>query len=1035
MGVYCFTLFPGPFPGESAKLIVQHLGLDPFTPLSHPVWGILVKCISNIPIFSVAHAINLFSAACAAGSIWLVFSIVSQIQHTRTLEEVRLDFSEEKSQLISGVVAALYLLVSVPFWVVGTRAHTLSFDTLFLLVVVYLLLRAYRTKRVSLLYIIVFLCGLGATEFATFIILAPFFATAILVYLWTNNLLQIKKFVGLSICYILGLSFCFYAAYNFYQSDTFAWGSFSSFFQVLRIFWRDQYYAVTTSVPHIGWLLVGVSTIIPWLFVIPLIRKKDPTDTKSVWGSYMLHGVLTILAVWLLLDTYFEHKFSPWGLFGWSSLLITPYVFVAMWAGYLAGYWYVVFFGRVRQNDQRNRPLLEMIKRVFRLALFPALIGIFIVALFLNGRVVYGKSGRYLDVVAQEVVKNLEGRLWLISNGVLDNLILLKAHERDQALNILNPAKGRSSAYLNYVSSLFGGNNRLKGLAKIGLVPLLNEWISSSSGIQTNLAVLSVTDIWTANAYHAIPQTVLFSGVDDKKKIDPDLLMKQHRTFWEHCQRMKSGEIFEKNIGKPVDTFLSRHLSKVANNLGVFFEDMGRTNLAFEAYTQARKFDEKNVSTLLNQASLSTRISHPEEEALQAELEIFLRKLRGKYQIWSLSYHYGYVRNAQAYAQTGLAWALSGRPKVAIEQIKRAIEVGKGSESFQLTLASLYLSTAEDESSEKIYLSLLKKNPNHTSALFGLFRLSMRKTDFDSARAYLGRLKELGMSTTALQFNEALLESLLGNYIEAKTIFENIVKREPQNLNAWTALAVVASEMGDEKIVDTALEKVATANSSNAGILLALAELQSKRKKPKEARGLLDKILKVQPNHLRTLDMLLRLDVYEARRDSAEKHIEEILSIDFRHAFANYVLGTLQVTRGELALAEASFRTSLEKDRAFHTLNDLAWVLQKRQAYDKGLKLAEESLALNNKSAVVWDTYGVILFKKNKLKEAEDAILKALELAPNYPLFSLHIAQVYERKGLTQKALELVDLILARPAALGPESYDEAQALRLRLKK
>ncbi|MFH1184545.1 MAG: DUF2723 domain-containing protein, partial [Chloroflexota bacterium] len=137
--LYCFTLSPGAFPGESARLIVQHSGLDPFPPMSHPLWSGVVRLIGLLPLGSLALRLNLFSALCGAGVVWLVYRLTTRIPRDRTFEEIDCAFSARRVKSFSGTVAALILAACVPFWLVSTRAHTAAFDLLLLLWAVHLL--------------------------------------------------------------------------------------------------------------------------------------------------------------------------------------------------------------------------------------------------------------------------------------------------------------------------------------------------------------------------------------------------------------------------------------------------------------------------------------------------------------------------------------------------------------------------------------------------------------------------------------------------------------------------------------------------------------------------------------------------------------------------------------------------------------------------------------------------------------------------------------------------------------------------------
>lgn len=709
--------------------------------------------IATCPLFSIAAKLNLFSALCAAGSIWLIFQIVRGIKHTRTIEEGRFVFSPEKVQVISGIAAALYLLGTTPFWFIATRAHTLSFHIFFLLGVIYLLRAAARKKSYRLVCWVAFLCGIGAVEFSTFLLFVPVCAGIILIVMWLNQWLKVRLLLGGGLCFLAGLLVCLVAVWNFYKSPTYTWREFDGFFMVLRIFWRDQYYMAIKGIPKVGWMLILLTSVIPWLFVVPFSKTKGSTQVmSSVSGSYLLYGFLTILTILIWLN----FPLAPWALLGFKRVVITPYLFVSTWTGYIVGYWYIILFGR-RDGDAGPPVFLRRMTR----PVFLLLIGLLAVGMFLGYSRIHGGYGRFVNSYVAEVVDALEGRDWFISGGLLNDLIALEAFERKQPLRILNPSWGPSSAYMNYVASLFE-DPRLKTLTRIGWMPFMREWFSSLD-VEQKTVLFTLTDMLTVHGYEAVPNAVCFVPLRGALSADAiDRLSRENRAFWrEHPAEMMQG-LNPKNILTPMIRHISAQLSKVANNTGVLLEDHGRFEEAFAAYTQSRRFNDRNISAFLNLYDLASKQERPELEALEKEFDDFIGNIKGQYDVWGLSFYHGYVRNPQAYTQLGWAWAVSGRPKVAIQQLQRAAATEGDTDRHQWSLAQLYLAAGQIAESEQVYLSLLQKNPGERSALLGLFRIALQQERYDEAAAYLKSLQEEA-DAEAYLFEEAVMEWMRGN--------------------------------------------------------------------------------------------------------------------------------------------------------------------------------------------------------------------------------------------------------------------------------
>ena len=214
-------------------------------------------------------------------------------------------------------------------------------------------------------------------------------------------------------------------------------------------------------------------------------------------------------------------------------------------------------------------------------------------------------------------------------------------------------------------------------------------------------------------------------------------------------------------------------------------------------------------------------------------------------------------------------------------------------------------------------------------------------------------------------------------------------------------------------------------SANSPDILNTLTTVALTRGDLKTARRYLESILRINSKNMQALERILQLDIQESKRLLAEDHVEQILSIDPKNAFGNLILGSIQCARGEYELAEASYRTSLASQRTDRALNDLAWILQMKGRYEESLALVKESIANNRNNPAAWDTMGVVLMQLNRSDEAQQALQHALSFQPGNPTFILHIAQLYERKGMKEEALKLADPLLARPAEMSPEVFEE----------
>lgn len=1021
LGVLLATMMPGPALGESADYVAGFAGLDPFPPLSHFLWGYVIRILNVLPGPSLAWWGNLFSVLCGAAVVYLVFYLVTEIPHRCTREETEATFDPGKAALLSGLVAAGLTLTAIPFWIVATRAHPATFDLLWLLgMATWLLLIARGGRSARWLYLWVAVYAAGVTEYATMIIAAPVFAVVVLGLMWKQGWLRLRVVAVCLVCFIVPLFLYGLYAWEYMRTGAFSWRGFSNYWWSLWFVWRDQYRAIAKSVPQVGWLLLFTTVLVP---AIAIFYPKARCREGRIAYSIFLHLVLSAVALLVFLNA----RLAPWRLFRWRPLLVAPYLLCAVWAGYLAGYWWIVLGHPAGWKFRQS----ERLQRLWRLIYPLGLIGLVLVIGWRNLPEVVNPADRAVSWLGREISRRLRPGDWLITSGVMDNLVRLEAAERQIPIQVVSVPAYASRSYGRYVSSLFT-NERLRVLAQIGLEPLLERWLDLEPGAAEHVVTVDNPDLLVALEVTPRPECCLYRGIRAAEGERWQELLHEHRRFWDTA--LPSA----KRCGQesPLGQWYRRVLSKEANNFGVYLEDVGRPEEAAEAYRTARAFDTNNISALLNLFALKERVELADADQIQKEFELFLANLSARLRIWSLSYYYGYVRYPEAFADRGMAWALSGKARRAISDLERAMQLGAGSTVVQLALAQLYFQEEQLPASRDYYLKVLEQDPGNLAALLGLARIAMRQGDFDSARSYLERLEELGMAPGVVLMEKVALESLLGNKAGCKELLEKIVKLQPRNARAWAALAIIAQSEGDTDTVERCLAKLSEMNAAQyPSVRRVIGQVAAAEGRLDVARRHLEEVLRVRPFDREALEFLLQLDLRQRLRSAAEKHALQLLRVDPENYLGNMVLGGQYYLRGEYALAESCFRTAVEKRRTDWALNELAWTLHRLGRDKEALPLVQEALQVNSDNVMAWDTLGSVLMELGRLEEADSALRKCIQMRPDDPVVLLHIAQLRAAQGRSAEALKMAESLLLRGNEMPAELYQEARDLARRLRR
>jgi Tfp pilus assembly protein PilF len=1017
-----------PAAGRPAMLLAQKLGVDPFPSFSQPLYGWIVEGLAAISGAHAVYVINLFSAVCGALLLGVLFSLVYLITRYFNDTNILPHGAMHRVQMVAGLVASLYLLSTETFLRAATQAYPLTFDLLMVMVPFYLVLSFTGKSGVSRIMVACFLYGLAMVEFNTAILLLPLFGILIIVMLYTTDMIRPWLIARAAGCGLAGLSLYLVQAGVYMASEAYLWREFKGFFQVLWYIWLEQYQGLTRGVPRVGWLTMALVSVLPWVittsFRLPVGAGKK---AGALVGAVILNILLLVLGVMLAL----EFPLSPASVAGGGvTLYLTPYIFIALWLGNVMAFMMMLLFRKLRFERGlmvKGRPAmgytLVMATAVFLLVIF-----------FAQTRPALNPStDRMIARYASALVDAAGDRAWLLSNTVMDDQIAIELSNRGSSMHLIRLNYGRSSAMMRYVATLFEGNPRLQSLARIGMEPLLDQWLGSTPGVVEGVAIVTAPDLWMAAGFEAVPENALFTGAAPDDDLPLDELMAEARAFWSglgsELASVESGE----SISGLTLNWIKVHSSKVANNLGVLMDEQGRSADAFACYRQARVFAPDNLSALMNMHVLAQREELPEFEDLERELVKKTESLAGRVQPMLLAAIYGFVRVPELFVNRGLSFAMSGKAALAIRDMKRALSLSGDNPRLQLALAQLYFGQERDVESADYYARVLEKDPDNAGALLGMMRLAARRGNLDEARNYLQILKDTGAPALAVKVEEATLEAIDGSLALAMTLLQEVVQEEKDNLAAWSLLAVLSTQLNDTKTSEAAIKRLRDANVLSPAIQLVMAQAAMNKNDPAEARLILGELLRQRPGNIPALEMLLRIDLAEGARDDVQRTVERILNVDPANALANYMLGVYHYYREEHMLAESAYRASIATRRSAEALNDLAYVLHLQKRNDEAELLIRESLQMNEANPAAWDTLGVILMQAGQLVDAEAALQRSLMLRPENPNVMLNMALLLEQKGLTAEAARVVRDLNARLNDLSPVYQASLRALERRL--
>ena len=195
LGIYIRTLAPTVAGGDSGELITAGYTLGVVHPPGYPLYTLLAKLFTFIPIGTIAWRVNLLSAVCGAAAATLLFLAVARWSRS----------------VWAGLVSASLFAFSRRVWPHAVTAEVFALNNLFIAGIVYLTVRfsgerpaeaaAVRGRHV-VACVLFFWIGLGLTNHHTLI----FYALPAALFVLLDPAMREPRRIGTYLlCGVLGL--------------------------------------------------------------------------------------------------------------------------------------------------------------------------------------------------------------------------------------------------------------------------------------------------------------------------------------------------------------------------------------------------------------------------------------------------------------------------------------------------------------------------------------------------------------------------------------------------------------------------------------------------------------------------------------------------------------------------------------------------------------------------------------------------------------------------------------------------------------
>jgi len=977
--VYLFTLCPGVYPGSSAVSVAAVLKLIPTASVAHPVWQLAGRAVASLPVFDLPFRLNLFSALCGALAVATLFKLTSRLlfefgqndvsayttlyyDNSATAtdddeavsasvkERAKDDASDYHAAITGGLVTALAFAFGAPFWSASVSFHSQTFDLLLLFAMGNALANYIFKGNIAYCVITLFLLGLGLWESAVFVLIAP--VVFFLVFRAANfngHLSEAFTFLVL-VSIVLGL--CAGIAALVATANDLHGFDFKQlqmlFLEVMRAYKAE----LLQGLPHLGWLLVLLETILPLVAVIwgaPNFFKNYEPLERWLWG--ILNAVFTLVAAACLLGL----PHTPWFLARQTfHLPVFAGLATALTLGFLFAYWRLALTIPQQIYDGAEYYLPpSRAQRFFCSCLSVAIAAIVVATPIRTHRDADGRKGSFVDTAAAGVLTWSNNALCLVTDGKIDMHILVQAYLRQRKLTVL-PAPD------NNAQNPPPSNKRFSPPQKETPAQFVERWLRNNPHGCGQIATMTSPTLWTKAGLLSVPNGFTYLGVRNYKDIDTQELLQRHEPFWQEMSSVLADGPSRPPALDALAGQLRRQISRIANDLGVFLEDQNRPAEAIRAYDQAAALDEANLCAIFNRYGLALQNPDANRSSIEAcEKQICLASDRQKH---------GFLFE-QSLSQYG---ELHKQPTNLLSRLNVTAT---------MPLVVQWISFN--------YSQLLGQGYSPPAANAAV------QQPGDNALAQIIQALRAGQTS------------------EAKDRLKTFLYSNPDNLSGWSILADLLMR---EKKIDEVTSRVLPAMRTAAGekgseltdMLEGLLALNQTPARPLEARTFFLRALSRRPNLKEAQDWLLGTDRRLNDLVLVEADLGVILKADPNNYSANALLGSVRMNQKRYDEAEKALRKSIAVLPTAEALNDLAETLRINRQFAEAEKMARHALRIAPNFHQAWDSLGCIMTDRASMKEAEAAFKCALALCPEDPWTHLHLAKLNMRMDKKTEARQIL---------------------------
>lgn len=436
------------------------------------------------------------------------------------------------------------------------------------------------------------------------------------------------------------------------------------------------------------------------------------------------------------------------------------------------------------------------------------------------------------------------------------------------------------------------------------------------------------------------------------------------------------------NYQEAIEHFVSAEESgKTLARLGYAYSQLGRYADATRVYQDVLRSDVSEKRHVETEIAMS-----------QALLGLgYIASRQGKFDDAIRRYteviQQGVAGVAEAHHNLGRIYAGRGEIEKAITAQQQAIAEAPNLAEAHYHLGVLYSRKQDWNTAIAAYQKTIALVPMMPNVYYQLARCYQQTGDIPEAEKAMQRFRALKAADTEIQKHlEAVFVADTDEKAEALFKLANTYLKHERYKKATDAFKRIG--------------KYSTSDTQTAQVFIGLARIALEQGDAKQAITHYERTIELG---LETAEMYQNLGMaYMQNRDeeNALKQFHRALEIDANLPETLTMLGTLYAAKNRFDEADTHYKQAItlapKGAAAYHGLAYLYG--QHNQNLEKAVKLARHAIELSPNSAPYYNTLSWLCYKVGRYNNAETAILKAIELAPDNPLYQEGLAEIRQER-------------------------------------